>query len=130
MSHGVSTVSVLDHLHSRNDSLGVPGGDSGHADWPDRGDVVFNSCPDPSQSVHAYATLIHEAGHVLGITSAADRDPNVPDYTDGHPNIADSVMNYDWKIRERYMNPSFSEPDCSPHPFDIMAIYAIYQTYR
>ena len=21
-----------------------------------------------------------------------------------------------------------SEPDCSPHPFDIMAIYALYQT--
>lgn len=22
---------------------------------------------------------------------------------------------------------SFSEPDCSPHPFDILAIYALYQ---
>ena len=30
------------------------------------------------------------------------------------------------------MNPDkeseFSEPDCSPHPFDLMAIYALYQT--
>ena len=23
---------------------------------------------------------------------------------------------------------SFGEPDCSPHPFDIMAIFALYQT--
>ena len=37
----------------------------------------------------------------------------------GHPptdDTLDSVMNY-----------RFGEPDCSPHPFDIMAIYALYQ---
>lgn len=27
-----------------------------------------------------------------------------------------------------YLPSSFQEPDCSPHPFDILAIYALYQT--
>ena len=36
-------------------------------------------------------------------------------YEAAHPSIADSVMNYD------------REHDCSPHPFDILAIYALYQ---
>ena len=46
---------------------------------------------------------MHEAGHSLDI--AGD-----------HPTVAGSAMN------------QLSEPDCSPHPFDIMAIYALYQT--
>ena len=37
-----------------------------------------------------------------------------------HPTIPDSVMNY--------VNFTRTEPDCSPHPFDIMIIYALYQT--
>ena len=34
---------------------------------------------------------------------------------EAHPLITDTVMNY------------IGEPDCSPHPFDIMAIHALYQ---
>ena len=37
---------------------------------------------------------------------------------------ASAVMNHDGEVGET----SFSEPDCSPHPFDVMAIYALYQT--
>ena len=42
------------------------------------------------------------------------------DYVMPHPTIPDAVMNYD---RETKAN----EPDCSPHPFDIMALYGLYQ---
>ena len=40
-------------------------------------------------------------------------------YEASHPAVTDSVMNYDGRK---------DEPDCSPHPLDIMAIYALYQT--
>ena len=70
------------------------------------GEVPFGSCQglaSREEDIHytAYGTLVHEAGHVLGIA--------------GHPSIEGSVMNGE------------SEPDCSPHPLDIMAIYALYQ---
>ena len=39
-----------------------------------------------------------------------------------HPTISDSVMKYDDQARTE------TEPDCSPHPFDIMAMNALYQT--
>ena len=31
-------------------------------------------------------------------------------------------LNYDSRL-----NPSREEPDCAPHPFDVMAIHALYQ---
>ena len=47
-----------------------------------------------------------------------------------HPTIPDSVMNYDDpdKIRHPSISDDFDEPDCSPHPFDLLAIYALYQS--
>ena len=48
--------------------------------------------------------------------------------------IPDSVMNYDHEIPSLYEdgdvngNEYLGEHDCSPHPFDILAIYALYQT--
>ena len=45
-------------------------------------------------------------------------------YRASHPSTTDSVLNYDPKTGI----PGFSEPDCSPHPLDIMAIYSLYQT--
>ena len=61
------------------------------------------------------------------------------EYETAHPTIPDSVMNYDdhWDkvdmrwishIRHPESGAGFSESDCSPHPFDVMAIYALYQT--
>ena len=38
-------------------------------------------------------------------------------------------MNYGYEVRHpeaREREPEFDEPDCSPHPFDIMAIYSLY----
>ncbi len=66
------------------------------------------------------STLVHEAGHALGIRAASENAAD-PDFQD-HPSIADSIMNYNQKLM------LFDEKDCSPHPLDIMAIYAIYQT--
>ena len=68
--------------------------------------IKFNRCPTSDGYFNApYSVLLHEAGHALGIA---------------HPDkygFRDSIMNY-----------ILNEPDCSPHPFDILAIYALYQS--
>ena len=33
-------------------------------------------------------------------------------------------MNYNTRTLGNY----YGEPDCSPHPFDVLAMYALYQT--
>ena len=42
-----------------------------------------------------------------------------------HPTIPDSVLNY-----HKYVSRNFEEPDCSLYPFDVMAIYALYQNVQ
>ncbi len=37
-------------------------------------------------------------------------------------------MNCDWKVPGQVQ--PLDEPDCSPHPLDILAIYAMCQTVR
>ena len=70
--------------------------------------------------------MAHEVGHALGLSnSAAPLDylslTCAAGYVISHPTIHDSVLNYDSLV----FNPG--EPDCSPYPFDVMAIYALYQ---
>ena len=63
-------------------------------------DAGFNECGNLSDSpTSAYKSFLHEVGHALGL---------------GHPppSTRDSVMNY-----------VFDEPDCAPHPLDVMAIW-------
>ena len=85
-----------------------------------------------------YKTALHEAGHALGTSGFSILDlGNVIDigsrqwtgnairtalHKRAHPDIPDAVMNYDQRVPE-----ISDEPDCSPHPFDILAIYALYQ---
>ena len=74
-----------------------------------------------------YTLMAHEVGHALGLSnSAAPLDyltlTSAEAYVISHPTIHDSVLNYDRNVREQ-----FEEPDCSPYPFDVMAIYALYQ---
>ena len=81
--------------------------------------VKFNKCfmnagVLDDDSTYAYRTAMHEGGHALG-TSGFDIFRVWGPYVSAHPGISDSVMNYE------------DEPDCSPHPFDILAIYALYQ---
>ena len=97
----------------------------------------FNTCldnnglPNPNDNggdLYTYATAVHEAGHALGLSNISTLLLNQR-YHVAHPTTPDAVMNYDSERR----GPSAGvqpEPDCSPHPFDIMAIYALYQKVR
>ena len=79
-------------------------------------DARFNACPN---SDSAYPAFLHEVGHALGIAGGDAVDKlNVRWDSEGHPNgvVSDSMMAQYLRIY------------CSPHPFDIMAIYALYQT--
>ena len=68
--------------------------------------IYFNTCPNTTDKYnYPYSSLVHEVGHALGITGLP------------HPELPDSIMNH-----------KNDEPDCSPHPLDIMAIFAIHQT--
>ena len=116
-------------------------------------DVNFNICQpdlypvddDPDQGYYAYITALHEAGHALGLSNVTDQWRYVVDavpivirpfardtYTASHSSTPDSVMNYDERIGSN-LDPDTQEftrkePDCSPYPFDITAIYALYQS--
>ena len=105
---------------------------------------------------YAYALVVHESGHALGlsdwtlsgtlasvtiaafntivgfINTETVRDlATIPEsladlaetaiYEASHPTTPDSVLNYD-------LEAEVDEPDCSPHPLDVMAIYALYQS--
>ena len=97
-----------------------------------------NDTNDPDETYEVYALALHEAGHALGLSNINYPIWSQP-YHSAHPTIPDSVMNYDWESHFLYdtalENPLTSkieawkrfEPDCSPHPFDIMAINALYR---
>ena len=115
-------------------------------------EIGFNTClvdqyshdPQPDLGYLAYSTAVHEAGHALGLSNVADTwryavnllpfDPQTREvYTASHSSTPDSVMNYDDNIFENYDHTlsvprKRHEPDCSPHPFDVLAIYSLYQT--
>ena len=81
---------------------------------PNPGDVQFNYCG----AAHlAYNTLVHEAGHLLGIGYGY---PVLGiEQQEHHPRLdmLDAAMSYEsWPF------------DCSPQPLDILALYALYQT--
>ena len=71
--------------------------------------TCFNDGSDDWKS--AYTDMVHEVGHLIGIA--------------GHPGFSDTVMNYDNLLSDKRRQ---KEPDCTPHPIDIMAVYALYQT--
>ena len=57
-------------------------------------------------------------------------------YENTHPTIPDSVLNYDRNIHLFHADSMpvgggtpriIMEPDCAPHPFDITALFALYQ---
>ena len=90
-----------------------------------RVDTQFNDCLREGNDFdfRNYRTLVHEAGHTLGLSNFDFKAP-ISDKP-AHPSIPDAVMNYDDKVA---LLMGGTEPDCSPHPFDIMAIEALYQT--
>ena len=94
-------------------------------------DTRFNVCYEATtddDDFDNYELMVHEVGHALGLSNF--------DYLEffsssvAHPSIPDAVMNYDWKSPRNIDSSGLwirDEPDCSPHPFDIMAIEALYQ---
>ena len=84
--------------------------------------TAVNELPSSAPFVNLLQ-FINEAGH--------------QHYVAAHPTIPDSVMNYDTfnamersvpYIRHPQVGHDFAEPDCPHHPFDILAIFALYQT--
>ena len=65
-----------------------------------------------------YTLVVHEAGHTLRLADFSIVQPG--SYSVSHASIPNAVMSYDSKAGVR-------EPDCSPYPFDLMAIHALYQ---
>ena len=105
-------------------------------------DVIFNMCQPrvgdrkdlDSGMFHVYKSVLHEAGHMLGLSGFSYGEAARGDfYGMSHPTIPDSVMNYDEKPDENLDSNGTHvrfEPDCAPHPFDIMALHALYQMVK
>ena len=87
--------------------LTVPGAD----DRADAGEILFNSCGSVDEK---YGIVLHEAGHALGITGGVEGG-----VVGAHPHIVGAVM---------WQDDTDLSVRCSPTPFDIMAIYALYQS--
>ncbi len=104
--------------------------------------------------VKAYEIALHEAGHALGLSNVLTGDvvndvvahirdvflggilKPLAQWANGeainqrsHPSIPDSVMNHNSEI-QKIIPGDWDEPDCSPHPFDLLVINALYQTVK
>ena len=102
---GYTTDIFLRRTKVEHDPLALPGGDAN----VDPGDISFNTCPAVSK-FSVYGVLVHEAGHALGIRSRHG------DYST-HPAFSDTVM-----------TKGITKVNCSPHPLDVLAMRALYQS--
>ena len=103
---------LLNYEKFITDSLDIPGGRTSTAVPPKRGDAPFNNCAsEKEENNQAYITVVHEGGHAVGIGGASVGGP--------HPSE---------KLVDSIVNPN-DMAGCTPNPFDIMVIYALYQTY-
>ena len=114
---------ILSTAPTDSRTLHIPGNDRLFSN----DDVSFNTCQTTSgETFGNYRIMVHEAGHALGLSDFSSL--RFLSSSVAHPSIPDTVMNYDWVVRERLNFPDdWNEPDCSPHPIDIMAIRALYQ---
>ena len=100
----------------RSNPPDLPGGDV-HVDIDE---VLFNTCP--SSNHDTYETLVHEAGHALGIRSVAFENGGG---SEPHPYPRESEL--DPVADYTAMTPGHNIR-CAPHPLDILAVYALYQS--
>ena len=96
----------------------------------DRVDIPFKTCDSSVRG--ACEVLVHEAGHVLGIRDARSVVEGWDnDIVDHRPWIYESVMSYEGiALRTTGVTDSNlpDDPDCSPHPLDVLAVFALYRT--
>ena len=97
--------------------------------------IAIQGDKKPRVDYYLYRTALHEAGHALGLSNVTEQwrylvggilpswfNPYSREiYEASHPTIPDLVMNYNSRT-------GVNEPDCSPHPFDVLAINALYQS--
>ena len=104
----------------------------------------FGRCPqrttgvdkdNPDYEYRGYELAVHETLHAFGLTGFRPTEllnplrPPKLSYEGTHATVPDSVLNYDKNV-QRYANlvtQPHTEPDCAPHPFDVMALFALYQ---
>lgn len=55
----------------------------------------------------------------IPVSSTASAETEV--YESAHPSTPEAAMNYDYVT-------GVPEPDCAPHPLDVLAIFALYQS--
>ena len=121
---GYSTTDIFlsDDLDDASDSLQIPDENL----WHSTSNVVHSNSCRGGEAFKAYRTLVHEAGHAVGI--AGGKATFLTE--DSHPTIPHTVMNYDHRIYIE-IDGALEHPlesDCAPYPLDIMAIYSLYQT--
>ena len=80
--------------------------------------IRFNTCDIGALGYRVRALMVHEFGHALGI--AGGRDVGYHIHHPGLPTDV-TVMAYDMPSQ------NLGSHQCSPHPLDILAIYALYQ---
>ena len=91
----------------------------------------FNTCLRRRIGHFVYSLMLHEAGHALGFSGYSLPDLPTGGYEMAHAIAADTVMNYDYEAPQNHDpmgNRVRAEPDCAPHPLDLLAIHALYQT--
>ncbi len=128
-SPGYTTDIVLRRTRVDHDPLAIPGGtaDLDRDGFPDvdLGDVVFNACPSmgrytewipydaqKNRDSSIYGTLVHEAGHALGIAHPLGIDDRTVAVT---VSFKDTVMTG---------GKTYS---CFPHPLDVLLVYALHR---
>ncbi len=72
---------------------------------------------------------MHEGGHALGIRNVRSLSCGWDGNLWHHPSIYESIMSYEGLVLRTGLSASQlpNDPDCSPHPLDVLAVYALYQ---
>lgn len=88
---------------------------------------MFNACTTAQPPL--YENLVHESGHILGFQAGRAVQGWEDSFVVHHPSIAESVMSYEGRELKKGESKSAlpDDPDCSPHPLDVLVVYALYQ---
>ena len=117
-ARGNFSVDILINARTTADSTRRPPDFDSPRTWTlDLPSVRFNTCQG-SGDYSLYRMMVHEFGHALGLSSLTnDRRSGQPGALEPEPHstVSNSVLN------------EIDEADCSPYPFDVLALQALYQ---